>query len=1085
MKRNRRMLVVATLLLAPALFAGDEDKWDVANFTDQTHTLNLDTDEGTWLSLDVSPDGRQIVFDLLGDLYIMPITGGKAKALTEGLAWDMQPRFSPDGNRIVFTSDRGGGDNIWTMAADGSDLKQITEERFRLLNSPDYSPDGTYIVARKHFTSTRSLGSGELWLYHHTGGGGVQLNVKPNDQKDLGEPAFSHDGRYVYFSQDTTPGGTFQYNKDPNPGIYSIRRIDLESGDMETVLSGAGGAIRPTPSPDGKYLAFVRRHNYDTKLWLHEFETGKNTIVYEDLDRDMQETWAVHGVYAGISWTPDSDGLVFWAGGKIHRLDIESETASEIPFRVKQKHTLVETLRFPVDPAPDSYRTHMLRWTTASPAGDKVVYQALGHLYIRDLPDGEPKRLTNQNDHYEFYPSWSADGSKIVYVTFDDQELGSIRVVGAAGGSGEVIVDTGHFSEPIFTPDGTHILYSKDSAGYLRSPLYSDEPGIYLVSVDGGEPEKLTRSGSGFHFGPDADRVYFTRGVGSTSGATLESIGLDGKDARTHVKASMGHEFRVSPDGNWLAFVEDWKVHALPFTATAKQISIGPGSRNLPVKQLSATAAEGIHWDRDSKTVYWSLGETLYQRDLADAFGFLEGAPEELPEPVSEGIAVGFDFETDKPDGVIAIKNARIVTMNGDKVIENGTIVVENNRIEAVGKNPRIPNGAIEIDASGHTVIPGILDVHAHGPHAANQITPQQNWEAYATMAFGVTTIHDPSNDTHSIFAAAEMQRAGMIVSPRIFSTGTIVYGAKAPGYYARIDSEEDAALHLKRLAAAGAISIKSYNQPRRDQRQMVIKQARELGIMVVPEGGSLYQHNMTMIADGHTGVEHNIPVAKAYDDVAQFWSATETQYTPTLGVCYGGIGGERYWYHTTDVWAHPLLSRYVPQYVLGPASRRRVKAPIEEYNHIRAAEVCKMLSDAGVKVNIGAHGQREGLASHWEIWMFVQGGMTPLEALRSATLNGATYLGMDKSLGSIEKGKLADLVIIDGNPLADIRESDKVAYVMQNGRLYEADTLDEIGHREVKRAPFFWAEGGAASPSTDAWTQHQMGCGAGGCGHN
>jgi len=750
-----RSLTLFALLLTPCLMASDDEKkgWDIDAFTDKTKEITIETDEGTWMSLDVSPDGEDIVFDLLGDLYLMPIAGGEARALTSGLKWDMQPRFSPDGKHIVFTSDRGGGDNIWVMKRDGSDPKQLTEERFRLLNSPVWSPDGEYIAARRHYTSTRSLGAGEIWLYHRSGGSGVQLNVKPTDQKDLGEPAFSHDGRYVYFSEDTTPGSSFQYNKDPNPGIYTIKRIDRETGEIERVLSGAGGAIRPTPSPDGKYLAFIRRHAYDTKLWVHEFESGRNRIVYDALDRDMQETWAIHGVYAGIAWTPDSKDLVFWADGKIHRQAIAGGDAKEIPFRVKQKHTMVDTLRFEVDPGPDSYRTHMLRWITVSPKGDKVVYQALGHLYVRDLPDGEPKRLTGQNDHFEFYPSWSADGSQIVYVTHHDQDLGTVRIVSANGGEGKVVVDKGHYLSPLFTPDGTHVIYTKDSGGYLRSPLYSHEPGVYLKALGGGKPTLLRESGGDFHFGGEDDRVYFTVGVGSTGGATLRSIGLDGQDERTHVKAMMGHEFRVSPDGKWLAFVEDWKAHAMPFTAMAKEVTIGPKARNLPVAQLSGLAAEQVHWHGESGRVYWSIGETLFQRDLTDSFAFLDGAPEELPEPTTEGIDVGFSFEADKPDGLIAITNARIVTMKGDQVIDSGTVLVENNRIKAVGRNIRVPRDAFVLDAAGHTVIPGIVDVHAHGPHATSQITPQQNWESYATLAFGVTTIHDPSNNTHAIFS--------------------------------------------------------------------------------------------------------------------------------------------------------------------------------------------------------------------------------------------------------------------------------------------------------------------------------------------
>ena len=238
--------------------------WDVNHPEGPTFDQIIDTREGTWMNVDVSPDGKSIAFDLLGDLYMMPIEGASTEAkpnpviqLTSGMAWDMQPRFSPDGKSIAFTSDRTGdqkkgGDNIWTLNLDTGDLTQITQESFRLLNNPAWSPDGNYLVARKHFTSRRSLGTGEIWMYHKSGikGGatsGVALTRKTNEQKDINEPVFSPDGRYLYFSEDASPGNTFEYDKDSNGQIYVIHRLDLEKGERETLIQGPGGACRPTP----------------------------------------------------------------------------------------------------------------------------------------------------------------------------------------------------------------------------------------------------------------------------------------------------------------------------------------------------------------------------------------------------------------------------------------------------------------------------------------------------------------------------------------------------------------------------------------------------------------------------------------------------------------------------------------------------------------------------------------------------------------------------------------------------------------------------------------------------------------------
>jgi imidazolonepropionase-like amidohydrolase len=261
-------------------------------------------------------------------------------------------------------------------------------------------------------------------------------------------------------------------------------------------------------------------------------------------------------------------------------------------------------------------------------------------------------------------------------------------------------------------------------------------------------------------------------------------------------------------------------------------------------------------------------------------------------------------------------------------------------------------------------------------------------------------------------------------------------------------------------LKAVGAFSVKSYNQPRRDQRQQVIQAARELNMLVMPEGGSTFLHNMTMVADGHTGVEHSIPVNPFYEDVKKFWNSSKTAYTPTLIVGYGGIWGENYWYQKTNVWEKERLIAFTPRAVVDQRSRRRTMAPDDEFGHFYNAQGCKKLVDGGTKVQLGAHGQLQGLGAHWELWMLEQGGMTPLEALRAGTQHGADYIGMGHALGSLEVGKMADLVILDANPLENIQNSEKISTVIKNGRMYDPSTMNEIGNYDVKRKKFFWEHG-------------------------
>jgi len=1039
-----------------------EEKWDVAAPPLPTRDVNIDVREGTWMSLDVSPDGRTIAFDLLGDIYTMPIAGGEARSIASGMPWEMQPRFSPDGSKIAFTSDRGGGDNIWIMNADGSDKRQVTQEKFRLLNNATWSPDGEYLAARKHFTTQRSLGVGEIWLYHISGGDGVQLVERPSEthQKELGEPIYSADGKYIYYSQNITPGATFQYAQDSNGDLFHINRYELATGEIETAVSGLGGAVRPTPSPDGKYIAFVRRERAQSKLYLKDLNSGETRKLYDDVDQDMQETWAVHGVYPNMDWMPDSKSIVFWAGGKIHSLTIAGGAVREIPFHVSDSRAVIDPPRPEVAVAPDSFKTTMPRFASVSPDGRRAVFESLGKLYIKTLPDGAPRRLTNARDGFELFPSWSSDGGRIAFVSWTDADLGTIRVVGSGGGSARAVTEEpGHYRRPRFSPDGRAITFEKGSGGFLTDADWSQATGVYTIA-SGGEMNRVTDNGANPHFADVNDRIFMTRFDGDT--ASLVSVNLAGDDLRTHASGEMINEFQAAPDGRSLAFVENYAAFVMPMTPGPQKVGAGRSGSALPVTKASSGGATYINWSRGQ--LNWSLGPTLYSARVADMTPSAPKAEDDESkgfEPPTEGADLSLTVTADKPSGAVALTGARIITMAGEDggVIENGVILIENNRISAVGSAASMtyPANTPSIDLSGKTIMPGLIDAHAHGAQAVDDIIPQQNWSARTNLALGVTTIHDPSNQASHIFSASEYQRAGEIVAPRLYSSGEVVYGAKSPGVYAVIDSYEDALAHVRRLKKQGAHSIKNYNQPRREQRQQVAVAANNENIAVVPEGGSLFHMDMSLIADGNTSVEHNIPQAKLYEDVLSFYGQTEVAYTPTLVVTYGGPAGDPYWRQATDVWKHPLLSEHAPPGQLAADSARREKAPEEDYVDQTSAKAAKMLSDRGVMVSIGAHGQQDGIAAHWEMWSFARGGMSPLEALKTATITPATHLGFAKDLGSLEPGKLADLVVLDANPLDDIANTDKVSKVMLNGRLYDAATLNEELTGARKSLPYWW----------------------------
>ncbi len=1045
----------------------EKKEWDVLNPPFELNTLKINTEETTWSSLDVTPDGEHIVFDMLGDIYIVDIKGGKAKPLTQDFAWNIHPSVSPDGKTVAFTSDRGGISNIWTMDMEGNVLKQISTEKGNLMHSPKWSPDGEYLVATKGIMSRRSIPAGEIWLYHRGGGAGLAIKKRSNgnkDQKNTADPSFSHDGKYIYYTRDITGGHSFSYNRDPLKSTFAITRYDMEKGEEERFVSGTGGAIVPTPSPDGKHLAFLRRVKEKTALFIKDMENGQETALNLSMEHDNQEGFGSEGYFPYFDWTPDSKHIVYWTGGKFHKLKLKDKSTSVIPVQIEANVQYADAVRYPVDVAPDEFDVKMLRWSQKSPNGKQMVYQALGKLYIKDVKSGKTRRLTKQNDHDEYYPRYSNDGKSIVYSTWNDTDLGSIKIVSARGGNGKTLTkNPGHYIEPSFSTDGKLVTYQKFSGGYLLPAKWSVEPGVYVLNLKTKDTKRVSKSGSAPHFAGDNKRVYFTQRVSGTDypEAQLVSVDLNGEDKRKHLYgADKVQEYRLSHDKKWIAFVEQYNVYVAPFADTGKRQKISTSNKSMPLTKLSSRAGEYLNWAPDSKSLSWFHGPRFFERDLKDAFTFIEGAPEELPEPDQEGLNLSFKHKADKPQGYKALVGGNIVTMrnanNEQEVIKGGTVLIKDNRIVVVGKDVEIPKGTEVIDVTGKTIIPGLVDAHAHGAQGRREIIPQQNWMMYSNVSFGVTTIHDPSNDTTEIFSAAELQRAGKIVAPRIYSTGTILYGAELLTHKAVIKSYDDALYHMQRLKDAGAISVKSYNQPARSQRQQILAAARELKMMVVPEGGGKFHQNLSMMVDGHTGLEHSLPVAKGYDDLIQLWPATDYGYTPTFVVSYGGMMGEEYWYDRTEVWKNPRLLRYTPSFLLDKRAIRRPTAPDNQYNHVRVAEFAKTLRDKGVSVNIGAHGQREGLAAHWEMWIMNQGGFTPWEAIRGATIDGATHLGMNKDIGSIESGKLADMVIIDGDVLSDIRRSEFVQYTVLNGRVYESATMNELGSKK-KRSEFFF----------------------------
>ncbi len=1074
MIRRLALMLLTIITLCCRFSKADDQAWEVNNPPGEKQQIEINVNEGTWMSLDVSPDGQTLVFDLLGDIYALPIEGGLARPLTSGMAWDIQPKFSPDGEFIAFTSDANGSHDIWLMDRSGNQKQALTNESLHPITNPAWSPDGRFVVARKHMASETSPDTGDIRLYHRASGKSERLIPALPQQFNLGEPVFSPDGNEVYFSQGTIGSEELKNNNQVHAEIYQIRSVSRKTGELTNQIKGPGGAVRPTPSPDGKKIAFVRRLNQQTSLMVKDLTTSAVSPVYQQLDRDLQESAASYSVYPAFSWTPDSRDLIFWAQGKIKRLNTQTLAVKDIPFQVRHQREIRTALRFTVTVAQDQFDAKMLRWVTMSPDAKRVVFQALGYLYTRELPDGTAKRLTRQTSHFELYPSFSADGKWIVYTTWHDQQLGHVRKVRATGGRGVTLTrQPGHYREPRFSPDGDTIIFRQSKGRSIISPLYSERSGIFRMDEDGKQIRPVTRRGHNAHFGQRSDRIFVTRNKqkGGSKQQVLLEMDLDGNQPVERLSKPGTSQYRVSPDNRWIAYVKHHRVYVSPFNSrsgsiaanknTSAKESAGIASGNQSQfnahRRVSEFAGENLNWSRQGDSVYWSLGPNLYRQPVSLSQSTQpQQIQTQLNQPQITNLA--FATESDAPRGSYYLSGARIITMQNDEVIEQGDIIIEGNRITAIGPSGSVavPRGARRLNLAGKTIIPGIIDVHWQGTQSVENIIPQQNWINFATLALGVTSVHQSSSDPSSLLSASELAKKGRITAPRIFSTTTI---ADDPNTFATggLSSSNTLFESLKRLTSVGTLAVKSNKRLNRVQQQQLLDTARQLKLTVLADADPLLEHKLTLLVDGFCGIEGAMPVAELYNDIEQLWSQSQVGYTPILAIAPGGLRGEDYWYQQSNVWQHPVLSRFVPQSVLWPRSIRRTMAPDSDYSHFDPAKVAAKLQAIGVDVNLGTHGQREGLGAHWEMWMLAQGGMSPHKVLRAATLGSAKYLGLERDLGSLEEGKLADLVILNHNPLIDIFTTDQVDMVMLNGRLYDSATMNQIGNHPKTRQPFYF----------------------------
>jgi len=1078
--------------------------------------VEFTTDEGTWLSVDISPDGKTIIFDLLGQLYTVPIAGGEAKAVTSGMGFDSQPRFSPDGTKISFISDRDGAENLWIANPDGSNARQLSKDEQSEFSSPAWLPDGNYILVSRQ--PQLPFGTFELWTYHVKGGAGFAL-VKSKEKPDIPPEHWHHtlgavassDGKFLYYAQRE---GFFDKVYNVTFPLSQIVRRNRITGDEDVITCAPGSAFRPLISPDGTKLVYGTRYETETGLKIRDLATGEERWLKYPIQRDDQESLFTRDFLPGYAFTPDGREIVISYGGKIHRVDVASGDDHLVTFTAKVSRGLGPLLYFParVEDGPVKLRT--IQGVVQSPDGKTLAFSAATHLYTMNIPGGTPQRVTKSTDR-EYQPSWSPDGQWIAYVTWSSAggHIWRIRTDGSSAPQ-QLTQVPAYYRDVVWSPEGSRIVALRGSRQWQLAKVdeWSGDGALLdlvWIPAEGGPTNLISpaRGASSPHFVTEQkDRIYVYTKKG------LVSMRFDGTDRLTHLKVvskawfpqpgaqddtDAADDVRMSPDGQWVVARQSSQLYLIPAPSfggepptvdltsvfapsssedksdaksdtkskenpePAKDSAGEPAARtSLPVQKFTSVGADSFAWAQGGSTITWSLGASFFRQSFASFFAT------KTPNPsAAEETKVTLVFPRSTPKGTVLLRGAKVVTMHGNDIIENADILVSDNRISKVGKHDSflVPGDSKTFDLTGSTIVPGFVDIHPHWFEIRrNVLDPEDNWSFFANLAYGVTTGRDPQTMTNDMFAYQDLVEMGEIPGPRAFSTGPGVFPLNN---FQSLEQTKSVVSRYKEYYRTN--TLKSYMVGNRRQRQWMVEACKEYQMMPTTEGGLDLKLDLTHMIDGFSGNEHSLPITPLYSDVIQLLAQSKISYTPTLLVAYGGPWAENYFFENTSVHGDPKVRHFIPHDVVDARAKRRPSwFSLEEHVFPRLAAQDKKVVEAGGRVVVGSHGQFQGLGYHWEMWALASGGLSNFEVLKSATLRGAEAIGYAQDLGSIEEGKLADLVVLAKDPLQDIRNTNSVRFVMKNGELYDGDSLDEVWPAH-KTFPKLWWWNDEPTPSS------------------
>ncbi len=1035
--------------------------------------------EGTQMSLDVSPDGTQIVFDLLGDLYLMPVDGGAAVSLTEGSAWDKEPKFSRDGEFVYFISDRIGHKNIWRINLEHRQINQISEFCHSISGSINWDFGGTRLI----FGLSENTLDSRLFEYTP-----IDRSLLPIDSR---QGAVDQCGGRVdpfvrsrVFSGVESASGDILFSEakwwsatEEERGV-NIYRFSRSASGIELVTDALAeyDEYKPQISPSGTRLAYFRQYpDASTELRVVNVSTGE-VLLAAALDTPGDAYFVQSSESRpNYAFLPDESAVVFWHGGKIFRASIVDGSIREIPFSVR----VVREMAHRVGPRSTHFRIQdhapTIRWPGPFSDGSRLLFSAVGYVWIQDLDSGQTRKITRE-DEFAFSPIISPDESQVAFVTIDNAEgefgPANVIVVNIEDGQRRTLLSAPYpinsvpFHSLSWSSDNKRIAFlSSSETGQLSVGWVSAETGESDIVVEGMRQSIVSVFPNAFFVAFDGVRDAITFGFPEMARGrailpiTLTEFSLVSVDLQTRAVeriAGGGETIRSlipSPDRTRLLLT----LHNGSVWIVSNDETISDAEALLGRPEVHQLDAEGAHFLRwlDDHQVIFSLGQFVSIFDLR------------TNQTTTHRIEV--PAESPPGQGVVALRGARLITMQNpddpSAVVENGTIVFANGRLLDVGRSDTvpIPAEAVVINAEGRTIIPGLIDSHYHNLRGGVSALalPSDQMSRENSLTYGITTAWDPGGlPGDTAMAAADYFRGGRIIGPRWMVAGGAI--GRTEGLI--IDDYLDMQSQVSRRNRLGVRLMKEYELPTREHHRWLASAAREFGLGIVSHIES-YDQMMTEVLDGYTGGDHTNIIF--YDDAIQILARSDYIWTPNLFLTQGNIGRvsgsitpfdasftneERDFLSVLEETYPDELDKFqrVSGRPIGLTSAW--SARYRDRRISRMASAVARAHAAGVRIAVSGH-ERPGLYLHMEMWHLSRGGIPEADILLAATLTNAEKLGIEQDTGSLEVGKLADFLILSDDPLDSIINTLSIEYTVQGGVIYDPQSSLDVAPEELGRA--------------------------------